>query len=198
MGKIVLMSSVSLDGFFEGPDRDISWHLVNEVLSRYLNGQFRATGAFIYGRVTYELMESVWPAADRNPDLPAALVEFGGIWRDMPKYLFSRTVTEAGWNTTVIPGVVPEQIAELKARTKGDIVLSGVNLASTFLRLGMVDDVQVFVNPVVLGRGRRLFEDPDVRMDLSLVETRTFSNGVVSLRYSNRRTYGAQVGAGGA
>jgi dihydrofolate reductase len=83
MRKIMLMSSVSLDGFFEGPDRDISWHLVNEEFLRYLNEQFRAMGAFMYGRVTYELMADVWPTADRNPDLSAPLVEFAGIWRDM-------------------------------------------------------------------------------------------------------------------
>jgi dihydrofolate reductase len=63
MRKIMLMSSVSLDGFFEGPDRDISWHLVNEEFLRYLNEQFRAMGAFMYGRVTYELMADIWPPA---------------------------------------------------------------------------------------------------------------------------------------
>jgi dihydrofolate reductase len=187
MHKIMLMSSVSLDGFFEGPDRDISWHLVNEEFLRYLNEQFRGMGAFMYGRVTYELMAGIWPTAESNPDLPAPLVEFAGIWRDMPKFLFSRTVTQAGWNTTVIRDVVPGQIAELKAQSGGDIVLSGVNLASTFMRQGLIDEFQIFVNPVVLGQGRPLFEAPDVRLNLNLEGTRTFGNGVVSLRYSNDR-----------
>jgi dihydrofolate reductase len=80
---------------------------------------------------------------------------------------------------------VPEQIAELKAQPGGDIALSGANLASTFMRLGLIGELQIFVNPVVLGRGRRLFEVPDVRMNLKLEGTRTFGNGVVSLRYSN-------------
>ena len=187
MRKIMLMSSVSLDGFFEGPDRDISWHLVNEELLRYLNEQFRAMGAFMYGRVTYELMADIWPTADRNADLPPPLVEFARIWRDMPKFLFSRTLTQAGWNTTVIHDVVPEQIAELKTQPGGDIVLSGVNLASTFMRHGLIDEYQILIHPVVLGQGRPLFEVPDVRMNLKLEGTRTFGNGVVSLRYSNRR-----------
>ena len=184
MRKIMLMSSVSLDGFFEGPDRDISWHVVNEELSRYLNEEFRTMGAFMFGRVTYELMADVWPTADRNPDLSAAQIEFAGIWLDMPKFLFSRTVTEAGWNTAVIHDVVPEQIAELKAQSGGDIVLSGANLAATFMREGLIDEFQIFVHPVVLGEGRRLFEVADVRVNLNLEGTRTFSNGVVSLRYS--------------
>jgi dihydrofolate reductase len=84
----------------------------------------------MYGRVTYELMADIWPTAERNPDLSASLVEFAGIWRDMPKFVFSRTLTQAGWNTTVMHDVVPEQIAALKAQPGGDIVLSGVNLAA--------------------------------------------------------------------
>ena len=132
-------------------------------------------------------MAGIWPTAESNPDLPAPLVEFAGIWRDMPKFLFSRTVTQAGWNTTVIRDVVPGQIAELKAQSGGDIVLSGVNLASTFMRQGLIDEFQIFVHPVVLGQGRPLFEAPDVRLNLNLEGTRTFGNGVVSLRYSNDR-----------
>ncbi|WP_251039298.1 dihydrofolate reductase family protein [Arthrobacter sp. ISL-72] len=96
------MSMVSLDGFFEGLDRDISWHLVDDELHRHFNEQFRATGAFMFGRVTFELMASVWPTAEQDPDLSAPLVEFAGIWRDMPKFVFSRTLTQAGWNTTAI------------------------------------------------------------------------------------------------
>ncbi|HEY9357076.1 MAG TPA: dihydrofolate reductase family protein, partial [Arthrobacter sp.] len=110
-----------------------------------------------------------------------------GIWRDMPKFLFSRTVTQAGWNTTVMHDVVPEQIAELKAQPGGDIVLSGVNLAASFMRLGLIDEFQILVHPVVLGQGRRLFEVPDLRLKLNLEGTRTFSNDVVSLRYSVER-----------
>ena len=87
----------------------------------------------------------------------------------------------------MIHDVVPEQIAELKTQPGGDVILSGVNLASTFVRHGLIDEYQILVHPVVLGQGRPLFEVPDVRMNLSLDGTRTFGNGVVSLRYSNRR-----------
>ena len=187
MRKIMLMSSVSLDGFFEGPDRDISWHVVNEELSRYLNEEFRTMGAFMFGRVTYELMADVWPTAYRNPDLSESQIDFARIWLDMPKFLFSRIVTQADWNTTVIHDVVPEQIAELKAQPGGDIVLSGANLAASFMRQGLIDEFQILVHPVVLGQGRRLFEVPDLRLKLNLEGTRTFTNGVVWLRYSVER-----------
>ncbi len=134
MRKIILMMSVSLDGFFETVDRDISWHLVDDELLRHWNGQFRTMGSFVFGRVTHELMAGYWPTADRDPDISAPMLEFAGIWREMPKFVFSRTLTQAGWNTTVIHDVVPEQIAELKAQSGGDIALSGANLAATDVR----------------------------------------------------------------
>lgn len=185
MRKIILMMSVSLDGFFETVDRDISWHLVDDELLRHLNEQFRTMGAFMSGRITHELLAGYWPTADQNPDLSAPMVEFAGIWRDMPKFEFSRTLTQAGWNTTVIHDVVPGKIAELKAQPGGDIALSGANLASTFMRHGLIDEWRILVHPVVLGHGRPLFEVPGLRMELRLKETRTFSNGVVLLHYSN-------------
>ena len=102
----------------------------------------------------------------------------------MHKIVFSRTLTQAGWNTTVIHDVVPEQIAELKAQPGGDTVLSGANLAATFMRHGLIDEFRILIHPVVLGQGRPLFEAPDVRMDLKLEGTRTFGNGVVLPNYS--------------
>lgn len=187
MNKIVLMTSVSLDGYFEGPDRDISWARVDHELHSYFNEQCRSMGAFFDGRVTHELMAEYWPTADQNPEAPEAEVEFAEIWRDTPKYVFSRTIAEAEWCTEVISDVVPEQIAELKAQAGGDIALGGANLAASFLRLGLVDEYRICVHPVVLGQGRPLFEAPDVQLDLMLEETRTFGNGVVLLRYSNDR-----------
>ncbi len=184
MRKIILMMSVSLDGFFEGLDRDISWHLVDDELHRHFNEQCRAMGAFMDGRVTHELMADFWPTADQDPDNPAPMVEFAGIWRDMPKFVFSRTRTEVGWNATVLHDVVPEHIAELKAQPGGDIALGGANLAASFMRHGLIDEFRIYVHPVVLGQGRPLFEAPDVRMNLTLEETTTFGNGVVLLRYS--------------
>ncbi|MHC6219722.1 dihydrofolate reductase family protein [Arthrobacter sp. MMS24-S77] len=187
MRKIILMMSVSLDGFFETLDRDISWHVVDDELLRYLNKQFRAMGAFIYGRVTHELMVDYWPTAGQDPEISAPMAEFAGIWREMPKFVFSRTLTQAGWNTAVIHDVVPEQITELKAQPGGDIALSGANLASTFMRHGLIDEFRILVHPVVLGQGRPLFESPEVHLDLKLEGTRTFGNGVVLLHYSRRR-----------
>ncbi|MDQ0821357.1 dihydrofolate reductase [Arthrobacter sp. V4I6] len=101
------------------------------------------------------------------------------------KFVVSRTVMQAGRNTQVIHDVVPEQITELKARPGGDIALSGANVASTFMRHGLIDEFRILVRPVVLGQGRPLFEAPGVRVDLRLEGTRTFGNGVVLLHCSS-------------
>ncbi len=116
MRKIVLMMSVSLDGYIEGPDRDISWHVVDEELHQYFNDTIRQMGALLGGRVTHELMAAYWPTADADPDASAIEADFAAIWRDMPKYVYSRTLQSADWNTTIVREVVPEEVEALKNR----------------------------------------------------------------------------------
>lgn len=185
MPNIILMMSVSLDGFFEGPDQDISWHVVDDELHQHFNDECRQLGAFMDGRITHELMAEYWPTADQDPGSTPTEAEFAGIWRDKPKFVFSRTLPPGpgDWNTTVISDVVPEQIAELKAASDGDLALGGANLAASFMRRGLIDEYRIYVHPVVIGRGRRLFQSPDVVMNLAFAGSRTFGNGVVQLRY---------------
>ncbi|MFD9894060.1 dihydrofolate reductase family protein [Amycolatopsis sp. NPDC059027] len=183
MGRIVLSMSMSLDGFFEGPGGDISWHRVDEELHSHFNDELRAMGAFLDGRVVHELMAAYWPTADADPASTGAEAEFAGIWREMPKYVFSRTLERADWNTTIVREVVPEEILALKARTSGDLALGGPNLAATFRRHGLIDEYRVYVHPVVLGDGKPLFPASETPEDLELTETRSFGNGVVLLRY---------------
>src|SRR6266550_574048 len=183
MRKIVFMMSVSLDGFMAGPDGELDWHMVDDELHAHFNDELRAMGAFLDGRVTYELMAGFWPTADQDPASTAPMVEFARIWREMPKIVFSRTLEQANWNTTVARDVVPDEIAALKARPGGDMVIGGADLAATFMCHDLIDEYRLYVHPIVLGQGQSMFQAPDVRIDLRLVETRTFGNGVVLLRY---------------
>lgn len=183
MRKIILHISVSLDGFFEGPGHDIGWSLVDEELHQHMNDTLRTMGAFIHGRVTYELMAEFWPTADDDPENAGSVAEFAGIWRDMPKYVYSRTLTEAGWGSTIVREVDPEAIRALKAEPGGDLVVGGPMLADAFRRHGLIDEYRIYVHPVLIGRGTPLFRDTDIRTSLSLAETRRFGNGVVMLRY---------------
>ncbi len=175
---------VSLDGFFEGPRGEIDWHLVDEELHSHLNEKLAAMGAFLDGRVSYELMAGYWPTADQDPASTPAEVEFARIWREMPKIVYSRTLEQAGWNTTVMRDVVAEDILALKAQDGGDMALGGADLADTFRRLGLIDEYWLYIHPVLLGQGRPLFKHADARTGLTLAGTQAFGNGVVLLRYT--------------
>jgi len=183
MRKIVVMMSVSVDGFMEGPNREIDWHLVDEELHQHFNDELATMGAFLDGRVTYELMAAYWPTADRDPASTAPEVEFARIWRDMPKLVFSTTLERADWNTTIVREVDPEAIAALKAQPGGDLAVGGADLAAAFRRLDLVDEYRLYVHPVVLGKGKPLFAPEDTWTGLRLVGTGTFGSGVVLLRY---------------
>ena len=177
------LASVSLDGYFEGPGRNIDWHLVDDEVHADLNEALGAMSAFLNGRVNHELMASVWPTAGSDPDSTPRMVEFARIWLDMPKFVFSRTGGSTYWNTTVLREVVPEEIRRLQAQPGGDMVVAGADLADTFRRLDLIDEYRLYVNPILLGGGTPMFRPADTPERLRIVETRTFGNGVVLLRY---------------
>ncbi|HEX6872638.1 MAG TPA: dihydrofolate reductase family protein [Micromonosporaceae bacterium] len=183
MRKIVLTMSISADGFIEGPNREIDWHLVDDELHYHFNEQLRGMGAFLSGRTTYELMAGFWPTADADPASTPPMVEFAGIWRDKPKFVFSRTLPQAGWHTTIMRDVKVEQIEALKSQPGGDLALGGAELAAAFRELDLIDEYRVYVHPVLIGRGKPLFQPTDRRTPLQLIETRTFGNGVVMLHH---------------
>jgi len=177
------MLSVSLDGFFEGPNGELDWQLVDDELHEHFNEVLGAMGAFLSGRVTYELMAGFWPTADEDPASTKPMVEFARIWREMPKIVYSTKLDHADWNATVVRDVVPAEVLELKEQPGGDLALGGADLAATFMRYDLIDELRLYVHPVLIGRGKRLFEPSDAKVDLRLAETRSFGRGVVLLRY---------------
>ena len=186
MRKIVWMSSVSVDGYMEGPNREIEWHMVDDELHRHLNGWLAGAGGFLEGRVTYDLMAQFWPTADQDPDAPPTIVEFARIWRDMPKIVYSRTLEQADWNARVVREVVPTEVLALKAQPGGDLVLGGADLASDFARHDLIDEYRLYVHPLVIGRGRPMLRPSEAKVLLELIDTHSFGNGVVLLRYKRR------------
>jgi len=185
MRKVVVQLCVSLDGFIEGPHGELDWHLVDEELHSHFNQYLGSMGAFLNGRVMHELMVGYWPTADQDPDAPAPIVEFARIWREMPKLVYSRTLpqTDLDWNARVVREVVPEEVRRLKAEPGGDLALGGADLASAFLRHGLIDEYRLYIQPVVLGAGKPLFPQGTARTDFRLLESRIFGNGVELLRY---------------
>lgn len=183
MGNVVVFVAVSLDGMFEGPSGDIGWHIVDEEFLTHVNDVLGHMGAFLHGRVMYENMAAVWPTAEQDPSMTPVMHEFAPIWRSMPKFVYSRTLDHAGWNSTIVRDVVPEEVEALKAQVNGDMALSGADIAASFAAHDLVDEYRLYVNPVVLGAGRKLFPESGQRRPLQLVETHRFGNGVVMLRY---------------
>jgi dihydrofolate reductase len=106
----------------------------------------------------------------------------------MPKIVFSRTLERADWNTTILRDVVVEEIMALKAQPGGDLALGGADLAAAFMQHDLIDEYHLYVHPILIGRGKPLFQASDAKINLRLAETRTFGNGVVLLSYQRTET----------
>ena len=119
MRKIVFAMSVSLDGYMAGLHGELDWHLVDDELHRHFNEELGAMSAFLDGRVTWQLMADYWPTADEDPANEGPVADFAKIWRDMPKVVYSRTLEDAGWNTTVVREVLPDEVRALNSKWRG-------------------------------------------------------------------------------
>jgi dihydrofolate reductase len=183
MGNLIHSMLVSLDGFVETPERSLDWAIADEELHTFVSVQARELGAFLYGRRLYELMAGFWPTADADPAVPAHIAEFARIWREKPKVVFSKTLSQVEWNSRLVRENAAEEVAKLKARSDNDMDLGGPTIAGTLMKLDLIDEYQLFVHPVVLGGGTPFFPALDARIKLRLVETQAFGSGVVYLRY---------------
>jgi dihydrofolate reductase len=183
MGRLVYSMSVSLDGFVETPSQSLDWVQVDEELHSFFNDEARSMSTFMYGRRMYELMTEYWPTAETDPSATPAMVEFARIWKDKPKIVFSTTLERVGWNSRLVRDGIDEEVARLKAQPGFDMDVGGPTIASTFVRLGLIDEYRLFVHPVILGAGKPFFPALDHRIRLRLLQTRTFGSGVVYLRY---------------
>jgi dihydrofolate reductase len=193
MRKLIYGMMVSLDGFIETPNKEIDWILIDEELHKYVNDQQSAVDTYLYGRRMYELMADFWPTADEDPSAPDFIVEFARIWRRMPKVVFSKTLDRVDWNARLVRDDIAGEVIRLKQQPGKDLEVGGADLASAVMRLGLIDEVWLYVQPVILGGGRRMLPALEERIHLRLLETRTFRSGVVLLRYER-----AERGGGGA
>ena len=182
MRKLIYSMGVSLDGFIAGPDGEIDWAEPDEELHRFHNQRTRELGAHLCGRRLYETMV-YWETADEKPSAPEHELEFARIWKDLPKIVFSKTLDKVEGNSRLMKNGVAEEVAKLKEQPGKDLAVGGAGLASTLIELGLVDEYLRFVYPVVLGGGTPYFPALEERIDLELVETRTFGSRVVYLRH---------------
>ena len=185
MRKVIYSMNASLDGFIEGPNRELDWSTPDEELHRFWNDQVREMGTFLYGRRLYELMADYWPTADTDPSAPEHVVEFARIWREMPKVVFSTTLAKVDWHSRLVRDNLAAEVTRLKAQPGKDMDVGGPTLAASLMQLGLIDEYRLVVHPVVLGSGRPFFPALNGTIGLRLLETRTFDSGVVYLRYQH-------------
>lgn len=182
MRKVIYWVHTSVDGYIAGPNGEFDWPELTPELSDYSDEMADRAGVFIYGRVVWDLMSSYWPTADQVSDHPHS-VRFAPIWRVTPKVVFSRTLTEAGWNTHVTADV-EETVRRLRAEDGKDIMLTGgAELAGTLAELDLIDEYQIVVHPVALGGGKRVFPVHE-RLGFQLADTRAFDKRSVLLHYT--------------
>lgn len=167
---------VSLDGLMESPTRDLDWVAIDDDFNRYVAGMLNSIDGILLGRVTYEGFVTYWPSST-DAEAPAM--------NSLPKFVFSKTLETVEWNNSrLIRGDVAQEVTRLKQQPGKDLALFGsATLASAFMRLGLIDEYRLLVNPVVLGKGSPMFRDVTERTKLKLLTAQTLRSGVVLLTY---------------
>ena len=186
MGKVIFLMNVSLDGYIETPDHSLDWTIVDDELHTWFNERTRSAEAIVNGRRLHELMNAYWPTAESDPEATGPMVEFARIWNVKPKIVVSRSMQKAppGWRLT--SGEPETILEELRRDFSGDLDIGGPTLAAGFIRRGLVDEYALVVHPVILGGGTPYFPELERPAGLRLLETRTFSSGVVYLGFASR------------
>src|SRR3954469_1723611 len=187
MRKLTFGMNVSLDGYIAAVDDDLSWSIPSDELFQWWSDRVGATGLALYGRKLWETMSSHWPTADKQPGATAAAIEFARRWRDMPRVVFSSTTSTVDGNTRLVTADAVTEIARLKADDGGPMDIGGATLAAAAMRAGLIDGYAIVTHPVLVGGGMPFFTALDNWVNLTLVEIRTFPDGVLLTRYETRR-----------
>ncbi|MER7183610.1 dihydrofolate reductase family protein [Streptomyces hyaluromycini] len=184
MRSVTCSMGVSLDGYIVGPDGDFGWAAPDDEVFRFVTDEIRQVGVHLLGRRLYETM-LYWETADQDPSLDDSMLTWAALWKALPKVVFSTTVSEVqGGNTRLASGGLAEEIERLRAEPgEGDIAIGGPTLAAEAAASGLIDEYRIRVHPVLVGGGIPFFPRSGRRVDLELVETRTFGSRVVWFRY---------------
>jgi dihydrofolate reductase len=177
MRKVIVSNLVSLDGFFEGTNKELDWFVVDHEFFEYAKDMLRSADTLLFGRVTYQHMANYWPSAPAD--------EIADKMNNLPKIVFSKTLQKVEWkNSRLVQDNIGEEISKLKQQPGKDMVLLGsAKLASELLQLGLIDEYRVILQPVLLGSGNPLFKEIKERIKLKLAGTKSFGSGVVVLYY---------------
>ncbi|HZW84435.1 MAG TPA: dihydrofolate reductase family protein [Nitrososphaerales archaeon] len=187
MRRLIVFNLMSLDGFVSGPNGELDWFVrkgfqTNTEFGDYAREQIKSVGAILLGRRTYEEFVSYWPeATDNEPVITERM-------NNVPKVVFSRTLTSVSWgkwgNIRLVKENAAEEVAKMKQEEGKDLVIYGsATLVSDLMKAGLIDEYRIFLQPIVLGKGRPEFKDLSERYELELVESKQFKTGAIALFY---------------
>jgi dihydrofolate reductase len=183
MRTVIYSMGVSLDGYIVGPDGGLDWTPPDADLFRFVTDEIRDLGTYVLGRRLYETM-LYWETAGQARPLDDAELEWAALWKALPKVVFSTTLTAVQGNARLASGDLAAEIERLRAEPlPGGIAIGGATLAAQAAASGLIDEFRPRVYPVLVGGGTPFFPRRERRLNLELVETRTFGSGVVALRY---------------
>lgn len=185
VGRLFTSGLMSLDGYIADARGDFSWGTPDAAVHAFVNELERSIGTYLYGRRMFEVMR-YWERAQEDPDRTPEEREYTSVWQAADKVVFSTTLDETGTKRTRVErSFDADAVRDLVESSTRDVSISGPGLAAHAFRAGLVDEVRLFLHPVVVGGGTRFLPD-GVRMSLELVEERRFDSGVVFLRYRVR------------
>ncbi|HEV7424538.1 MAG TPA: dihydrofolate reductase family protein [Candidatus Paceibacterota bacterium] len=179
MRKLIAVMNMTLDGFC-----DHTAMIADEEIHQHYNELLSNAGTLLYGRITYQLMESYWPSVVKNPTGNKPMDEFAVLIDNISKIVFSRTLKNVDWKNTILKKeLIKEEILELKHQEGKNILAGSPGLIVALANLGLIDEYQIDVQPTVLGSGLPLFKNISDRIDLKLLKTKTFGCGAVTFYY---------------
>jgi len=188
MRKLISFMHVSLDGFVAGPNGEMDWIIMDEEIFQDAIDLAATTDMALYGRTTYQMMESYWPTVLSN-SLSTELERHHAEWvENIHKIVFSKTLKKAEWNNTrLIRENIAEKISELKQHSgKSMMIFGSLKLTHSFMQMDLIDEYRINVNPIVLGKGIPLFKNIQQRIDLKLLKTKKFASGVIGFLYEQK------------
>lgn len=185
MRSLVFFMHASLDGFVAGTKGELNWVTVNDEIFEFVSTMTAQADTALYGRVTFQMMEAYWPKAGEKPNASKHDKEHSIWYKNVAKVVLSKTLDDTGLkNTKVIRDNLQENITQLKQKSGKNILIFGSPGAShSLLEFGLIDEYWIFVNPILLGEGIPLFKNVNDRVKLKLLESKTFTSGVIALHY---------------
>ncbi|MGA2296540.1 MAG: dihydrofolate reductase family protein [FCB group bacterium] len=181
MRKVIFQNMISLDGYFEGPNREIDWHNVDEEFNEIARAFLDTVDTLLFGRLTYQIMANYWPTELALNDDPI----IANKMNNLSKVVFSKTLDKVDWqNSRLVKGNIAEEVARLKQAQGKDMAIFGSSdLALALIPDGLIDEIRIMINPIVLGEGKPIFAGIRNRINLKLIKTETFKSGNVALHY---------------